>query len=65
MRRTRESAPPFAPDFTPESGPRPLACRRGQLELYVDRLHEETAAWTKSHPLTKDKGEGPDEAEEP
>jgi excisionase family DNA binding protein len=24
---------------------------RRQLEAYVDRLHEETAAWAKAHPL--------------
>ena len=24
---------------------------RKELEGYVDRLHEETAAWTKNHPL--------------
>jgi excisionase family DNA binding protein len=24
---------------------------RGQLEAYVDRLHEETQAWAKEHPL--------------
>ena len=30
---------------------------RRQLGAYVDRLHEETAAWTKEHPLGKDKSE--------
>ena len=31
---------------------------RKQLELYVERLHDETAAWTKAHPLSaKDKGD--------
>lgn len=39
---------------------------RKQLEMYVERLHEETAAWTKDHPLNpKDKGpseEAPDGA---
>lgn len=30
---------------------------RAQLEAYVERLHEETQAWAKAHPLTsKDKG---------
>ena len=24
---------------------------RGQLETYVERLHEETSAWAKEHPL--------------
>ena len=30
---------------------------RKQLEAYVDRLHEKTAAWTKKHPLSKDRSD--------
>lgn len=38
---------------------------RDQLEEYVSRLHEETKAWAKAHPLNpKERGPGPiDEAE--
>jgi len=34
---------------------------KSQLEAYVDRLHEETAVWTRAHPLTGK--ESPDEEE--
>ena len=31
---------------------------RRELEAYVERLHEETRAWTRAHPLTQ-RAEGP------
>jgi excisionase family DNA binding protein len=34
---------------------------KAQLEAYVERLHEATAAWTRAHPLTGK--ESPDEEE--
>lgn len=30
---------------------------RKQLEAYIDKLHQETAKWAKSHPLAKPRGE--------
>ncbi len=30
---------------------------RHQLEAYIDRLHKETEAWTKQHPLNQRAGE--------
>jgi len=29
---------------------------RNKLDDYLDRLEQETAEWTKAHPLTKEKG---------
>ena len=30
---------------------------RKQREAYIDKLHQETAKWAKSHPLAKPRGE--------
>lgn len=37
---------------------------RGQLEAYIERLHEKTAAWAKAHPLGRgDTDEEPEGAD--
>lgn len=35
---------------------------RSRLDSYVDRLHKETAAWAKAHPLTTKDAQEPNEA---